>query len=1046
MKVLHGAWIPADTDEYQQPGAFYLWVETIAANRGKKAKDEHPRVLRKNRLEEFLRVELGLKDDYYGPPISRRIGKKQFTLPSVENAPLKCYELMRYLGEEIPTTFELRQWGVDCYQVRMSALIGLLNEVHFLFLYPSAETQLGTDFLFWYHYTQSFKEILLKDQYIPSLQYRALPRPKDRRRKRYDTFQIYPAWEIVSEKYQSAISRYADLMPRVCVSGREGRREAPSVFSKETLLRHFSENVLDALVSRTQFTAQFAKQISGTLLYDCVYRRSEESAWRTDEALANYKKWASWKAGVVGHQSAMQFHLYFQLEEAASDDEKWRIHFLIGSKEDPSLRLTLADYWGFRKTKKREAQATFGKDLEKQALLHLGYAARMYPKIWEGLETEHPTGFDLDVDEAFEFLKESAWILEDSGYKVIIPSWWTPEGRRRAKIRLRTSAGSSGSAQAVTRGLFGLDSIITYQYEFSIGNQTVTPEEWEALVNAKSPLIMFRGEWMQLDRDKMQQMLEFWGHRAEEAPQMDVLDLIRISADDEFELDHDDLLVEMMDKLYDQSKFELIPEPPKFQGTLRDYQKRGVSWIQYLENLGLNGCLADDMGLGKTIQVIARLINEREEGTDVSATLLIAPTSVLGNWQKEIERFAPHLRTTIHHGPERNSNEREFQAESAKHDVVISSYALARRDAKLFGSIEWRRVVLDEAQNIKNPQAAQTKAICKLQAKSRLALTGTPVENRLMDLWSIFNFLNPGYLGTKTNFRKSFEIPIHKENDVSKSAVLRRLSQPFILRRVKTDPEIIKDLPEKVEQKVYCNLSKEQASLYEAVVKDVLQQVEEKAGIERQGLVLASLTRLKQICNHPAQFLQDGSEFSPERSHKLSRLADMIQEVIESGESLLIFSQFRQICLALEKLITQTLHCQTYLIHGGTSRAKRQQMIDEFQRPETDPAVFILSLRAGGVGITLTKANHVFHFDRWWNPAVENQATDRAFRIGQTKNVFVHKFIALGTLEERIDQTIEDKKHLSESIIGSDESWLAKLDNQAFRELIALNRGSVLEE
>ena len=316
-----------------------------------------------------------------------------------------------------------------------------------------------------------------------------------------------------------------------------------------------------------------------------------------------------------------------------------------------------------------------------------------------------------------------------------------------------------------------------------------------------------------------------------------------------------------------------------------------------------------------------------------------------------------------------------------------------------------------------------------------------------MDLWSILNFLNPGYLGTKANFRRSFEIPIHKENDQSKTTLLKRLSEPFILRRVKTDSEIIKDLPDKVEQKVYCNLSSEQASLYEAVVKDVMQQIEEgEEGIGRKGLVLSSLVKLKQICNHPAQFLQDGSEFSPERSHKLSRLTDMIQEVIENGESLLIFSQFREACEALEKLITQTLHYQTYLIHGGTSRSKREQMIEEFQDPETDAGAFILSLRAGGVGITLTKANHVFHFDRWWNPAVENQATDRAFRIGQTKNVFVHKFIAIGTLEERIDQMIEDKKQLSETIVGSDESWLTELDTKAFRELISLNRSSVLDE
>ncbi len=357
----------------------------------------------------------------------------------------------------------------------------------------------------------------------------------------------------------------------------------------------------------------------------------------------------------------------------------------------------------------------------------------------------------------------------------------------------------------------------------------------------------------------------------------------------------------------------------------------------------------------------------------------------------------------------------------------------------------WQRIVLDEAQNIKNPQAAQTKAVLKLQAKHRLALTGTPVENRLLDLWSIFNFLNPGYLGKEAQFRKSFEIPIQKENDKVKSTTLKKLVEPFILRRVKTDKQVIKDLPDKVEHKQYCNLTKEQASLYEAVVKDVERQLEEAEGIQRKGLILSTLMKLKQVCNHPAQFLQDSSEFLPERSHKLERLAEMIEEVNAEGESLLIFTQFTEIGDNLERYLKQTLHYNTYYLHGGTNRNKREKMITEFQDAETEPSVFILSLKAGGVGITLTKANHVFHFDRWWNPAVEDQATDRAFRIGQNKNVFVHKFVTLGTLEERIDQMIEDKKKLSSAIIGTDESWLTELDNESFKQLIALNKTAILE-
>jgi SNF2 family DNA or RNA helicase len=516
------------------------------------------------------------------------------------------------------------------------------------------------------------------------------------------------------------------------------------------------------------------------------------------------------------------------------------------------------------------------------------------------------------------------------------------------------------------------------------------------------------------------------------------------AANEELEVEADASLAAMMANLQDPSHLEPIENPPLLQGTLREYQKRGVAWIQYLERLGLNGCLADDMGLGKTIQVIAALIRERETAEHIAPTLLIAPTSVVGNWDKEIAKFAPHLQVMVHHGSDRLQDLAAFKTAIGERDVVITSYTLARKDSKLLQAVTWHRVAIDEAQNIKNPAAEQTKAILKLQAHHRLALTGTPVENRLLDLWSIFNFLNPGYLGKEAQFRKSFEIPIQKDNNQVQSIVLKKLVQPFILRRVKTDKQIIKDLPDKVEHKQYCNLTKEQASLYAAVVKDVLEQLESVEGIQRKGLMLSTLMKLKQICNHPRQFLQDNSEFTATRSHKLQRLGEMLEEVTAEGDSLLIFTQFTEIGEALQQYLKQALHYRAYYLHGGTSRPKREQMISEFQDPETEPAAFVLSLKAGGVGITLTKANHVFHFDRWWNPAVEDQATDRAFRIGQQKNVFVHKFVTLGTLEERIDQMIENKKKIASSIVGADESWLTELDNESFKQLIALNKQTVL--
>ena len=735
-------------------------------------------------------------------------------------------------------------------------------------------------------------------------------------------------------------------------------------------------------------------------------------------------------------------------------EDAWQLQFQVAPKHDPSLKVSLNDYWRMRPKQQKQVKQQLGENFEQNLLMNLGYAARIYPSLWQGLETDQPIGIFLNLDAAFNFLKESAWVLENAGYKVIVPAWWTPKGRQRAKVRLKAKGKSLGGNDK-DKSYFSFETLVEYQYELAIGGEKVTEKEWNQLVNAKTPLVKFRGQWMELDQDKMQQMLEFWKTQQQENPELSLLDFIKLTAggeedDLEVECDRQDALADMLTKLGDKSQLHPVDDPNTFHGKLREYQKRGVSWMQYLEEVGLNGCLADDMGLGKTVQVIARLVQERElaqqhHDTKIPPTLLIAPTSVVGNWFHEIHKFAPHIKATVHHGGDRAKETKTFKQACRDHDILITSFALARKDAKLFNDIQWHRIVLDEAQNIKNPKAALTKAILKLSAPHRLALTGTPIENRLLDLWSIFNFLNPGYLGTQAQFRRSFELPIQKNNNLRQSATLKKLVEPFILRRVKTDQSIIKDLPDKVEQKLFCNLTKEQASLYEAVVNDVEEQLAEAEGIQRKGLILATLTKLKQVCNHPMQFLQDDSDFTAERSHKLTRLTEMVEEAMEEGESLLVFTQFTELGAALEKYLRHSCHYNTYYLHGGTSRKKREAMITEFQDTETEPSVFVLSLKAGGVGITLTKANHVFHFDRWWNPSVEDQATDRAFRIGQKKNVFVHKFVAIGTLEERIDEMIEDKKKLAGAIVGADESWLTELDNDAFRQLISLNKSAIME-
>ncbi len=1071
MKILHGTWIPQAEDEFIQKGTFYLWIETTQASKKRKTTQNiHPCQLFKSDLEAFL-SQLGIKSEQRSHPAQEQISPQYFLLPSSGDRPLPSLELARYLEQDIPETFELQYWQVDCYAAKtwiktsgfhyalVTNVIKLLNELHFIAINNLAEVQLGADLLFWYHYTQAFKQVIFKDQYIPALKYQEIPNPKTvsgkgksaaKTKQNEPNFEIYPGWEIVSELYEADLKRYVDYMPLACVAGFEKPQEASEFYDREMLLRHFSECLLTEIATHTPSTAGFDQKISETLLHDCLSAR--DLSLGKNVGLELYQQWRTWRDRISHTQTAIPFYLCFQLQEPSQPADSWELQFLVAPRQDPSLRIPLTDYWLSKPKRQKELQKQLGESFEQNLLLNLGYAARVYPKLWQGLETDQPVSILMDLPAAFEFLQDSAWVLDSAGYKVIIPAWWTPKGHQRAKVRLRAK-GKSLSGGEDTKSYFSYDTLVQYQYDLSIGGEQVTESEWLELVQAKSPLVQFRGQWMHLDQDKMQKMLEFWKKQQKENPELTLLDFMRLTAEGneeiEVEFERDQTLAEMLNKLNDKSRMEAIADPAKLQGCLREYQKRGVSWLSYLEQLGLNGCLADDMGLGKTVQVIARMVQEHEQAelanTSLCPTLLIAPTSVIGNWRKEIEKFAPHLRAIVHHGTERAKDAEEFQAMAAQNNVVITSFTLIRKDLKLIESVDWHRVVLDEAQNIKNPKAEQTKAILKLAAPHRLALTGTPVENRLLDLWSIFNFLNPGYLGKEAQFRKNFEVPIQKNNDLVKSATLKKLVEPFILRRVKTDQSIIKDLPDKVEQKLYCNLTKEQASLYEAVVKDITGELDEAEGIQRKGLILATLLKLKQICNHPRQFLQDESDFTPERSHKLSRLSEMVAEVMSEGESLLIFTQFTELGDALERYLRQTCHYNTYYLHGGTNRNKREQMIAEFQDLETEPSVFILSLKAGGVGITLTKANHVFHFDRWWNPAVENQATDRAFRIGQKKNVFVHKFVAIGTLEERIDEMIEDKKKLAGSIVGSDESWLTELDNNAFKQLIALNKSAILE-
>jgi SNF2 family DNA or RNA helicase len=446
------------------------------------------------------------------------------------------------------------------------------------------------------------------------------------------------------------------------------------------------------------------------------------------------------------------------------------------------------------------------------------------------------------------------------------------------------------------------------------------------------------------------------------------------------------------------------------------------------------------MGLGKTIQTLVLLQREREAGERRPA-LLVCPTSVVGNWKKEAERFTPELPVLIHHGAARIKGA-SFAKKAGQHALVLSSYALLHRDRETLEKVSWSGVILDEAQNVKNPETKQSQAARALRADYRIALTGTPVENHVGDLWSIGEFLNPGFLGTRADFRRRFFVPIQANRDAEAAGRLKRLTGPFLLRRLKTDKSIIADLPDKLEMKVFCNLTREQASLYAAVVEETSRALSESEGIQRKGLILGTLMKLKQVCNHPAHFLGDNSSL-PDRSGKLARLTEMLEEILDAGDRALIFTQFTDMGDLLQRHLQETFGREVLYLHGSVPAKQRNRLVERFQSDPQGPRLFLLSLKAGGTGLNLTAAQHVFHFDRWWNPAVENQATDRAFRIGQTRNVQVHKFLCVGTLEEKIDEMIERKQEVASRVVGAGEGWLTELSNDQLKELFALRQEAI---
>jgi SNF2 family DNA or RNA helicase len=970
--------------------------------------------------------------------IKKSIQSMTVRLPTVDNQPVPSSTLIGELPESVRKA-ALVPWKVTAFRLPLEKAVEFLCRCIGKQIFGPGVV-IGKDLSFWTMALRFAAALVTKGQFLPDVS---------------EIYGIYLAhWRpILSGFDNERLSKLVNSMP-VVARALSRRVASPPSISPISLLSAFINMMVDYLVrsaDRDDFWYTSSAQRRSLKRKETFYSIHDQwlkalcsrdgeidgKAVELFQLTTHLKNWIR----PISVFISTPFRLCFRIEEPRNGNDKWYVRYLLQANNDPSLLIPVDE---IRRGKDTLPFTDEDFNFDEYLLLSLGQASRICPHIESSLRTSEPSGYKLDPMGAYEFLTQKALILEQSGFGVMLPAWWT---RKDTKLRLTARANVKTPEMQSVSGL-SLDQIVQFDWEVALGGEKLSFEELQRLAKFKAPFVKVRGQWVLLNAEEIQAAIQFWKNKASE--QTTLREIVRMALGGGKtpgnipveEILASGWIADLLKELDGRIPFHELSQPQDFCGTLRPYQVRGYSWLSFLRRWGLGACLADDMGLGKTIQTLALIQKDREAG-ERRPVLLICPTSVVNNWQKEASRFTPELPVMVHHGIERKRGE-AFKTEAMEHAIVISSYALLNRDFETFKDLHWVGVVLDEAQNIKNPETKQAKAARTIHADYRIALTGTPVENNVGDLWSIMEFLNSGFLGTQGEFKNRFFIPIQAAQDSGASERLKRLTGPFILRRLKSDKAIISDLPEKMEMKVFCTLTKEQASLYEAVVKETMDSLDETEGIQRKGVVLATLLKLKQVCNHPAHFLGDNSPI-PARSGKLNRLTEMAEEMMAVGDHALVFTQFAEMGTILQRHLQEMFGREVLFLHGGTPKKQRDWMVERFQAHDDSPFLFILSLKAGGTGLNLIRANHVVHFDRWWNPAVENQATDRAFRIGQTKNVEVHKFICAGTLEEKIDEMIERKKEVAERVIGTGEAWLTELSTSELKSLFSLRKEAIGE-
>ncbi|MDI6626716.1 MAG: DEAD/DEAH box helicase [Rhodococcus sp. (in: high G+C Gram-positive bacteria)] len=825
--------------------------------------------------------------------------------------------------------------------------------------------------------------------------------------------QWWPRWRLVGGERQRAwLSELAVAMPSVQRAGERPKK----------ILDDMVEELTDPIVRSVLGRPDSEHPLLSALVRDDPY------ADGTQQMSTLLEKW---RGSLTVDEPSLVLRLLEPDDDAAVDS----------SSEE-----AVESYWTLQVCLRADGEAPRPVPMSRKvdatllsiAVRKLGEAVAAYPRLRDLPSQEGTLDLLLPTSVVIDLVEHGATALQATGTTVLLPRAWT---RLDPSMRLRVD--SPAVTKAAADRAVGMDELVSYDWQLQLGDMVLTEAEMNRLAVSKGDLVRLRGQWVLADGGQLARAAKYVAEHHGDGTALSTLMREMTLADPPPAPVQDIRASGWAATLLEPGAVpETIPVPAGVNATLRPYQQRGLDWLAFMSRLGLGAVLADDMGLGKTLQVLTLLAHEKS----ATPTLLVAPMSVVGNWQREAAKFTPALRVLVHHGPTRLRDE-ELDRAIAEHDLIVTTYALMAKDRAQLAEQTWRRVVLDEAQHIKNSGTVQAKAALAIPADHKLALTGTPVENRLDELRSILDFANPGMLGRPSDFRKRFSVPIERENDENAVSRLRAITSPFILRRVKTDPTVISDLPEKNEMTVRANLTAEQAALYKAVVDEMMAQIADAKGMKRKGAVLSALTRLKQVCNHPAHFLSDGSPVlkrGQHRSGKIGLVEDMLDSILGDNEKALLFTQFREFGELVAPYFAERFGTEVPFLHGGVSKAKRDEMVEKFQSDD-GPPIMMLSLKAGGTGLNLTAANHVVHLDRWWNPAVENQATDRAFRIGQRKNVEVRKLLCVGTVEERIDSMLVSKQDLANLAVGTGENWVTEMDTAELQELFRLSEDAVGE-